>query len=115
MRTTLQFFKANTHFEVEEREKMGEEKYYCQNFSVSWRPTHTGPPCRGWRDVLDSTVKGYQQPPGGAARAIQRVQSAFHLLARALHTPTTFFNYKKTRTPLTPLDNFKKTEVKKPN
>jgi len=76
---------------VEEREKMGEEKYYCQNFSVSWRPTHTGPPCRGWRDVLDSTVKGYQQPPGGAARAIQRVQSAFHLLARALHTPTTFF------------------------
>jgi hypothetical protein len=30
----------------------------------------------------------------------------------ALHTPNIFFNYRKTRTPLTPLDNSKKTEVK---
>jgi hypothetical protein len=60
-------------------------------------PTHTGPSCKGWCTTLDATPEGYQQ-----------------LLENRCTHQLFFFNYRKTRTLLTPLDNYKKTKAKKP-
>jgi len=59
LRTTLQSYKSNTLFEVEEREKRGKEKNYYQSSFMPWMSTRTAPPCRGWDAASDTTLKSY--------------------------------------------------------
>jgi hypothetical protein len=89
---TLQFCKANTPFEVNEREKL-----LSKILNVM-----------GCRHIPAHHVEGgalLWMPP----------RKAINDYWKAMHTPTIFFfNYRKTRTLLTPLDNYKKTKAKKP-
>ena len=106
MRITLQFCKANTHFEVEEREKKRGRKIIDRALSF---------PC-GWH-VLAHRVKGGLLLQISSLKATNNYQrhrtrrpksmGAFYLLMRALHVLTIVI-YKKIITSLTPQDNCKK-------
>jgi hypothetical protein len=79
---TLQFCKASTPFEVEEREKMGRRNFFI--IVLSCHGCLHVPPHHVEGDTSSNTaLEGYQRPLEEVAHAIQR--------AFALHVPTTFF------------------------
>jgi len=114
LKITLQLCKANTFSKVEEREKRGEEKNYRMSFSVPWRPTRVATPCRGgtmlWMPSRKAT-NGHQKTPHTPPKGRRRLPLVD---ACSAHTNYFFLNYTKSKTPLIPWDNSKKTKVKKP-
>ena len=105
----MQLYKANTSFKVEER-----EIFYWSSVGPLML-ARASPPYRGWHNASDAIIEGHQRPLGDASHSAQK-SLAPPTYRRVLRTHQSFFlNYRKTRIPLTSRDNFKKTEVKKPN
>jgi hypothetical protein len=95
LRTTLQFYKASTPIEVDEREKMGGRKIIAG--------AH---PCHGCRHAPPHHFEGgvlLWTPPRKAIDDHWEVPHALII----------FFYYQKIRIPLIPWDNCKKTDVKR--
>jgi hypothetical protein len=75
----------------------------------------TSPPYRGWHNASDAIIEGHQRPLGDASHSAQKaLEPPTYGRVLRTHQPF-FFNYRKTKIPLTSRDNFKKTKVKKPN
>ena len=105
----MQLYKANTSFKVEER-----EIFYWSSVGPLML-ARASPPYRGWHNASDAIIEGHQRPLGDASHSAQK-SLAPPTYRRVLRTHQSFFlNCRKTRIPLTSRDNFKKTEVKKPN
>jgi hypothetical protein len=111
LKTTLQFCKANTPFEVEEREKRREKN--CRRSSMLWMATCAGHHVEGtllWTVPQKATNDHWEVP-----LAPPKKNGSLSLVgACSASVNHFFFNYRKIRTPLTPRDNCKKTNVKRP-
>ena len=109
MRTALQFYKASTPIEMDEREKMWGRKIIVG--------AH---PCHGCRHAPPHHFEGgvlLWTPPRKAIDDHWEVPHAPSMESEYLplveHALIIFFNYQKIRIPLIPWDNCKKTEVKR--
>jgi hypothetical protein len=112
LRITLQG--QHTFWDGGERNE-GRGENYRQNSSIPWRPARADSQCRRWHNALDAAAEGHLQPLGGTARAAQKAWASptcLHMLCY-MHQLLFLLNYSKTKTLLTPWDNFKKTKIKK--
>ena len=93
LRTTLQLYKANTSFEVEERE------IFYWSFVGPLMLARASPPYRGWHNASDAIIEGHQRPLGDASHSAQKALAP-PTYRRVLRTHQPFFlNYRKTRIP----------------